>query len=528
MLSESLDGRLLRAGSPARIPRIRALLAAGSVRFDSAYSNSPVCAPSRSSLHSGRDVHKIAHTHDGLAVAGVWNNAEGLDVGYDALLHDLLNASGYATRVFGKTDWTVGGHTETALLSSLSFNIDWPYNISDDGGWTEEDGQCASDGPVSPGGSGGAAGSQYANDWKLIADVSAFAASAPQPFYAFVGTSILHPPYQTNSYWFDIAAEQEVPAWQPLDASTMHPCDLQAIMKRGCAPGAGNASAFADFYSPARRARVRRVYLAELEEFDAMVGAVVDALVAAGRWNNGTMLVLAADHGDMQFERQLYYKMLPYDASARVPLVFMSPSLAPLGAHTVAQPAQLLDIFPTLLGLAGAPVPGYADGYSLAPFLAGAASDPSRPQFVASQNADEDISSAWFSVMNGTHKLVQYGTGAQVAPQLFDLEKDAAEAVNLFNTSDAARAAEAALDAQLRSLINYPVVGQAIADYQLALFTKWAALQTDWKKEIASGNVRWQQAFAAHPAKALAAAEAFLAQTPPASVRPCNGKLVNV
>ena len=64
--------------------------------------------------------------------------------------------------------------------------------------------------------------------------------------------------------------------------------------------------------------------------------------------------------------------------------------------------------------------------------------------------------------------------------------------------------------------------------HQLALFAKWAALQTDWKKEIASGNVRWQQAFAAHPAKALAAAESFLAQTPPAAVRPCNGKLVNV
>jgi arylsulfatase A-like enzyme len=71
ILSESLDGRLLRPDSLARIPNIRALLAGGSVRFDSAYSNSPVCAPSRSSLHSGRAPHKIPHMHNGMAVSGV-------------------------------------------------------------------------------------------------------------------------------------------------------------------------------------------------------------------------------------------------------------------------------------------------------------------------------------------------------------------------------------------------------------------------------------------------------------------------
>lgn len=70
LLSESLDGRLLREDSPARIPHIRALLAAGSVRFDSAYSNNPVCAPSRASLWSGRAPHKIPHMHNGFLVRG--------------------------------------------------------------------------------------------------------------------------------------------------------------------------------------------------------------------------------------------------------------------------------------------------------------------------------------------------------------------------------------------------------------------------------------------------------------------------
>ena len=308
LLSESLDGRLLREGSAAKIPNIRALVAGGSVRFDAAYSNSPVCAPARSALHSGRDVHRIAHSHNGMLVNGAWNNYEGLDSNYSGgLLHERLAAAGYATQVNGKRDWTVGGHSETCMLSSLSFNVAWPYNITADGGWNEEDVFCASDGPVAPGGSGGAAGSAYADDWETMNKTAHFAASAKQPLYVFAGTSILHPPYQTTQHWYDIAAEQPVPEWQPLDSPALHPCDLQASMKRGCTPGLANASARADFYSTARRARVRRVYLAELEEFDAMVGLVVATLDAAGRWRDGsTTIVLAADHGDMQLEKQMF------------------------------------------------------------------------------------------------------------------------------------------------------------------------------------------------------------------------------
>ncbi len=41
LLSESLDGRLLRPGSPALIPNIRRLMSQG-VTFDTAYANSPV------------------------------------------------------------------------------------------------------------------------------------------------------------------------------------------------------------------------------------------------------------------------------------------------------------------------------------------------------------------------------------------------------------------------------------------------------------------------------------------------------
>ena len=525
LLSESLDGRLLREGSPAAIPNIRALMARG-VTFDAAYSNSPVCAPSRSSLWSGRAPHRIPHEHNGYLVQGAWNNYEGLPTSgpVSVRLDQLLQAAGYSVDIAGKTDWSVGSHSETCLLASVSFNIAWPYNINQTGGWNQEDGTCASPGPVAPGGSSGPAGSTYAADWKLAARTAKFVASAAQPFFAFTGTSILHPPYQTSSYWFDnTPADLPVPAWAPLAA--LHPCDLQASMKRGCTPSSADASAYAAFYDEGRVRRVRRVYLAELEEFDAMVGTVVAALGARA---NDTLIILAADHGDMQLEHQMFYKMLPYDASARVPFVFAGAGVAQPG-RVVTQPVQLLDILPTVLRAAGQPVPAYADGYDLAPFLAGAAADPARPPIVASQNADEDISSSWFMATDGAFKLVQYGTGEQVPAQLFNLSADEGENKNLLAPpgNAAAAAVAARLDALLRAQIDYPSVARDIAKYQHEQFVWWTSNQTDWRKEIASGDVRWQEAWAAHPAEALAAAEAYLASNG-TTILACDGRLANI
>jgi hypothetical protein len=70
-------------------------------------------------------------------------------------------------------------------------------------------------------------------------------------------------------------------------------------------------------------------------------------------------------------------------------------------------------------------------------------------------------------------------------------------------------------------------VAQEVAEYQLAQFQYWAAHTPDWRAEIASANVRWQPAFAAHSAAALAAAEAYLAQEK-ASIRRCDGRLASL
>jgi len=530
LLSESLDGRLLRPDSPAKIPNLRSLMASGSVRFDSAYSDSPVCAPARSALHSGRAPHRIRHEHNGMVVNGAWNNWEGLDKNYTAFLHELLaSQGGYTTSIFGKTDWTVGSHTETCELSSITFNVKWPYNISADGGWNQEDATCSSFPSISPGGTSGPSGSVYSNDWKLTNEVSNFVSTAKEPFYAFLGTSILHPPYGTNEYWYNEAAEQPLPQFKPI--AELHPCDLQASMKRGCTPGE-NASAA--FFNSTRVAQLRRVYLAELEELDAMIGSIITALKNSNRWNNNTYFIFGADHGDMQLEHQMFYKMVPYDASARIPMMISSPSIT--GSRVVSQPVTLIDVFPTVLTLGRVPVPSYADGYDLSPFFMSSTSQlsdhqglsspstKSRPPFVSFQNHDEDLAMSWFAVTNGTFKLVQYGSGKEVPPMLFDIENDPKEQVNL-----AAQYPEDVilLNSALLSQIDYPSVAADVADYQLRQFKWWVNNTADWEKEIQSDNIRWAAAFAAHKQEAMKAVNEYLQQDS-ATITPCDGRTTNL
>ena len=85
--------------------------------------------------------------------------------------------------------------------------------------------RCATPGPVAPGGSAGPQGSTYPGDWKTIEKLTSFVGSATPPFFGFVGTNILHPPYQTNDYWYSRANTTALPQWAPL--TSLHPCDLQ-------------------------------------------------------------------------------------------------------------------------------------------------------------------------------------------------------------------------------------------------------------------------------------------------------------
>ena len=147
--------------------------------FKNFYTNSPVCAASRSSIWSGRHVHRILHTNQGVKVNGAWNNAEGNDPGFAKGWGDALETLGTelnytSNRVnkdtgkgcdqcsFGKEDWTVAGHALWNWLQCWTMYTPLPYNLTANmssgktvgggGGWSEQPhgGECRSDGVISP------------------------------------------------------------------------------------------------------------------------------------------------------------------------------------------------------------------------------------------------------------------------------------------------------------------------------------------------------------------------------------------
>ncbi|WP_285778555.1 sulfatase [Microtetraspora sp. NBRC 13810] len=102
---------------------------------------------------------------------------------------------------------------------------------------------------------------------------------------------------------------------------------------------------------------------------DDMVGALVEELRTAGRLAD-TYLFFTSDNGYHLGQHRLRYgKTSPYEEDIRVPMVVRGPGV-PAGSKVSALSATV-DLAPTFAELAGAEVPGFAEGRSLAPLLAG-------------------------------------------------------------------------------------------------------------------------------------------------------------
>ena len=111
-------------------------------------------------------------------------------------------------------------------------------------------------------------------------------------------------------------------------------------------------------------------YYASASYADAQIGKVLDALDRLELTDN-TLVVLWGDHGWHLGDHGYWTKHTNYEQANRIPLLFAGPGIDATGRVT-EQLAETVDIFPTLVELAGLPpadVPQPIDGVSLAPTL---------------------------------------------------------------------------------------------------------------------------------------------------------------
>lgn len=529
LVVESTDGRAWARdyqNGAVSLPNIRALQDKG-YEFTSHYANAPVCCPSRATFWSGRHAHNIPHNQksSGIFVQGAWNNYEGLPPNYTLRLDKVLAENGYNVKMSGKLDYTAGDHSENVRLNAWTMYTRFPYNISKgNGGWVDEDG-CVDKGTVLPGNT-----SAHVGDWATLRStvkwIRANASVDPRPFFVYQGMNIVHPPYSTNQFWFDRVDidKVRVPEWGPLE--DMHPCDFQSSMLKGCLPPPSSATGLY-FYEEAHRRRIRAIYLAMIAEFDAMVGEYVNAVRDSEKYDN-TIFVVTSDHGDMQMEHRQFYKMVPYDASARVPMVIMDGRDQRPQRVEIHGVTQLIDIFPTVLTYAGIPLEKWPqlDGAPVQTLLRNTRRphDPTgRPDFIVSQFHGDNIAMSWFMVVHNNLKLVVWGTGEQHPHQLFNLTADPDENLNLAGHAHLYDHITTLLD-KLGSVVNYADVAQRVSRYGRDSLLYWLRQTPEWKNELGKTVFRWYTSWSEDPDGAVKAVENFLAN--PAQVQPCRSELV--
>ena len=170
-------------------------------------------------------------------------------------------------------------------------------------------------------------------------------------------------------------------------------------------------------------------YLRLVASLDENVGRVLDYLDSHGLREN-TLVIYTSDHGCFLGEHGLYNKMWMYDPAIRVPLLARWPGHIAPGSHPDAL-VSFLDIAPTLLDLAGAPVPADLQGQSLVPILEGRPNPTPRDTHYYHYYRQYDVPSMC-GIRTATHKLIcYYELTGEDRWELFDLTTDPDELHNL-------------------------------------------------------------------------------------------------
>jgi len=179
-----------------------------------------------------------------------------------------------------------------------------------------------------------------------------------------------------------------------------------------------------------------RIYYGMVKLIDDQVGRILKTLDETGKTDE-TIVIFTADHGDMMGGHGMVWKSTTafYDEVVRVPLLVryrrkLRPQLSELAVDST-------DFMPTLLELAGHPVPEQAQGQSLVLFLTGERNVSKARQYTFLERVRGDPQGLR-KVMPGTKgefmvrgkgwKLIRYHDGQEC---LYDLNRDAGETKNV-------------------------------------------------------------------------------------------------
>ncbi|WP_353618773.1 choline-sulfatase [Tropicibacter sp. R16_0] len=397
----------------AKTPHMDALAARG-MRFDAAYCNAPLCAPSRFAFMSGQLISRIA----------AYDNASEFRASVPTFAH-YLKALGYRTCLSGKMHF-VGPDQKHGFQDRVTTDI-YPADFAWTPDWEAPDEridkwyhnmQTVKE--------SGVAVATFQTDYddevgfaarRWLIDRGRDRASGDDAPFAMVA-SFIHPhdPYVAKPEFWELYSDDDI----DMPEVVLSPEEQDPFSRRVMD---GIEASYVPLTEEEVR-RARRAYLANVSYFDSKVGEMVKALEDTGELDN-TVIIVTADHGDMLGERGLWYKMNFFEHSARVPLIMAGPGVV---RGTAQNACSLVDMLPTLLEMAGGdstmlgePV----DGRSLMPLARG---EPDPVDEAIGEYCAEMTPAPVFMIRRGTLKYIHCDVDP---PQLYDLARDPMERVNV-------------------------------------------------------------------------------------------------
>ncbi len=206
--------------------------------------------------------------------------------------------------------------------------------------------------------------------------------------------------------------------------------------------------------------RYAKDYLRCVQSLDDGVGRILDELEAQGLADN-TIVVYTSDQGWYLGEHGWYDKRWMYEESFRTPLLVRWPGVAEPGSVSTDL-VQNLDLAPTFLDAAGAPVPGRMQGESLTPVLAGRTPADWRRSVYYHYYEHPGVHNVarHDGIRTDRYKLICFYDSDEW--ELYDLEADPDELANIYGTPGM-EAVTAALKSELQYLrARYVVPGMML------------------------------------------------------------------
>jgi iduronate 2-sulfatase len=431
IMADDLNNDMGTYGHPlVKTPHIDRLARRG-VRFDRAYTQFPLCSPSRVSLLTGLrpDTTRV----------------QDLMTDFRTILPDVVTLpqafkrSGYAVARVGKIYHY--GNPGDIGTSGLDDPKSWDVVLNPRGIDKDEETKLTNLTPARGLGStlayyASPAADEEHTDGKVATETIALLEKHKDgPFFIGAGFYRPHCPFIAPQKYFDMYPLDRIPAPPPF------------------AEAAGQTPPAALFTSPLNwgvneqgQREVIRAYFASISFLDANVGRLLDALDRLKLADN-TIVIFVSDHGYLLGERGQWMKQMLFERSARNPLVIAAPGVSARGRAS-SRVVELLDLYPTLTELAGVAAPPGLHGRSLVPLLRNPGAAWNHPALTQVRRGGGGTLFNGYSVRNEKWRYTEWEEGKR-GVELYDEQKDPNEIRNL-----AADPSHARVVAEMQTLLK--------------------------------------------------------------------------